>query len=73
MSGALVILLPLISLLITSSTAIVVAWIGYKMAQLEKNTNSKMDMLITLTATSSRAEGRLEAEDERNKIKGVAS
>lgn len=34
------------------------------MQDLEKNTNSKMDSLLKLTAKSARAEGRLEAKDD---------
>ena len=43
----------------------VVAILTYlRMSDLEHSTNSKMDKLLELTAESSKAEGRKEAQDE---------
>lgn len=54
----------LISLIVSSATTVLVAWIGYRMKQLERNTNSKMDQLLTTTATAKKAEGKLEGKAE---------
>jgi len=58
-------ILTLLSLIVTSITSISVAWIGFRIKQLERNTNSKMDQLLTTTATAKKAEGNLEGRAEQ--------
>jgi len=56
------VLLPTINILLASASAIMIAWIGFRVKELERNTNSKMDVLLAITASAARAEGRLDAE-----------
>lgn len=72
-------LINLLSLSITSLTALGLAWIGLKQAalakilndttstisELEKNTNSIKDALILTTDAKARAEGKLEGQKEQ--------
>jgi len=56
---------------INLATAIIAMLTRRDVKQLEKNTNSKMDALLDLTATSSKAEGLAEGRSEtRNGDKG---
>ena len=50
-------LIVIVVLILQTVNSIAAAWIGFKMAQLERNTNSKMDAFIALTAKSSLAQG----------------
>jgi len=58
----LAVILPTINILLASISGIMVAWIGFRMKELERNTNSKMDILLSVTASAARAEGKLDAE-----------
>lgn len=64
-------IIGLISLCVTSLTALGLAWIAYRTAKLSKaveevrhNTNSLTEALVAKTATVSRAEGKLEGQHE---------
>lgn len=61
----------LISLCVTSATALGLAWIAYKQAQIGKNmqtlkeqTNHIKDALVAATAEASKAAGKLEGRQE---------
>lgn len=71
-------LLALLSVVVTSLTAILLAWIAFKQAALgrsqselketvvtlEKNTNSIKDQLVAATAAASMAQGKVEGRRE---------
>jgi len=60
--------LSLLTLIISSITTIIMGWIGLRMRQLERNTNSKMDQLLTTTGDAKKAEGVTITRDDAPRI-----
>lgn len=53
-----------VSLFISTAGVMVTAWIGFKIRELEHNTNSIKDALVLKTAESSHAKGKAEGKAE---------
>jgi hypothetical protein len=58
----------LLSLIITSTTPILMLWMGFWVRKLEKSTNSKMDKLLQTTGDAEKAKGRLEGAAEQKLV-----
>jgi len=54
----------LISLIVSTIGTVAVAWIGFKMKQLEHHMNSVREQLVITTAAKSHAEGKLAGKAE---------